>query len=399
MERLAGWLPENDKDFRRFVKENPLAADYARFRAAMEKQRAVWRAWPARLRDGDLREGDYAEEIKQYHLYAQWLARRQVEGLAAKARQRGTALYFDLPVGVHPDGYDVWRHRGIFTGGVSAGAPPDPVFTGGQDWGFPPLHPEKVRAQGYRYVREYLGHHLRYAGMLRLDHVMGLHRLYWVPRGLPPTEGVYVRYRPEELYSIMALESHRHRSVIVGEDLGIVPGYVRPAMARHGLHRLYILGYELADSAARTPRQVPRRSVAALNTHDMHPFASFWDGADIRENRKLGLLTEGEASEEGRSREATKNALAAFLRSKGLLAKDGKGPFTALKACLAFLAGSAAHTVLVNIEDLWLETRPQNVPGTGDKFPSWRRKARYTLEEFIRRNDVRDILREIRKMR
>jgi 4-alpha-glucanotransferase len=393
------WGTEHLEEFRRFARENHVAEEYARFRAVMEKQHVPWQSWPARLCDGDIRETDYDEDIKNYHLYAQWLARRQVRELAEKANRQGVKLYFDLPVGVHPDGYDVWRHRDIFATGVSAGAPPDPVFTTGQDWGFPPLHPEKVRAQGYHYIRDYISHHLRYAAMLRIDHVMGLHRLYWVPRGFAANQGVYVRHRAEELYAILAVESHRHRSVIIGEDLGIVPGYIRPAMARHGLHRLYILYYELADSAARTPRRIPRHCVAGLNTHDMPPFAAFWEGADIRENTRLGILKEKDIDGEIESRRATKTALTAFLRSRGFFKESDYNTVSALKACLSFLSASRAHTVMVNLEDLWLETRPQNVPGTGDRYPSWQRKARYALEEFCRMSEVSDILGEVRKMK
>jgi 4-alpha-glucanotransferase len=403
MEQLClcqeSWGVERLAEIQRFARENPVVDDYARFRAVMEKQEKPWGSWPPRLRDGVLRAADYDEDVKNYHLYAQWLARQQVRALAEKARQKGVALYFDLPLGVHPDGYDVWRHRDIFAKDVSVGAPPDAVFTGGQNWEFPPLHPEKIRAQGYRYFIDYLRHHLRYADMLRIDHVMGLHRLFWIPRGLDAAQGVYVRYRPEELYAILALESHRHRSIIVGEDLGIVPAYIRPAMARHGLHRMYILYYELADSAARLPRRIPRRCIASLNTHDMPPFASFWEGEDIRENVRLGLLSEKEGGVEKEARRATRTALTTFLNSSGFLKKAGRGTRSALKACLAFLSASEAPTVLVNVEDLWLETRAQNVPGTGDRFPSWRRKARYGLEEFCRLREVSDILREVNKLR
>ena len=139
---------------------------------------------------------------------------------------------------------------------ATAGAPPDAVFTGGQNWYFPPLHPENIRQDGYRYVRDYLRHHLQYADMLRIDHVMGLHRLFWIPPGQDASRGVYVRYHAEELYAILALESHRHRSVIVGEDLGIVPAYVRKAMSRHGLHRMYVLYYELAEDPSRALRRI-----------------------------------------------------------------------------------------------------------------------------------------------
>jgi 4-alpha-glucanotransferase len=399
MEQLSKCLSDSSlaRLGERFARENPVVAEYARFRAVMEKQEKPWGSWPPRLREGSLQDGDYDKKIQNYYLYAQWQAWQQVKDVAEKSRQKGVMLYFDLPVGVHPDGYDVWRYRDIFVKDVAAGAPPDPVFTTGQNWGFPPLHPEKIREQGYRYVIDYLRHHLRQAAMLRIDHVMGLHRLYWIPRGIDATQGVYVRYRAEELYAILALESHRHQSIIVGEDLGIVPGYIRPGMARHALHRMYILYYELAESAA--PRRIPRRSIAALNTHDMPPFAGFWEGADIREKVSMGLMNEKEGVAEKQDRLATKSSLTAFLSLNGFLKKAGNGTRLAFKACLAYLSASAAHTVLVNVEDLWQETQAQNMPGSGDKFPSWRRKARYGLEEFCRMNGVSDILREVNKLR
>jgi 4-alpha-glucanotransferase len=403
MERLSKCLSDQGsgrlKEFQQFMQENPLAADYARFRAVMEKQEKPWGEWPQRLRDGDLRETDCDADFKNYHLYSQWQAQSQIEELAEKSRQRGVSLYFDLPVGVHPDGYDVWRYRDIFPKDIAAGAPPDPVFTTGQNWGFPPLHPENIRKQGYRYVIDYLRHNLQHAGMLRIDHVMGLHRLYWIPRGIEAGQGVYVRYRAEELYAILAVESHRSKSVIVGEDLGIVPGYVRPSMARHGLQRMYILYYELADSAARTPRRIPRNCIAALNTHDMPPFAAFWEGTDIREKTLLGLMNDKEATAEKEDRLATKTALRRFLENNNFLKQAGNNTRSAFKACIDYLSASEAHTVLVNVEDLWQETNMQNIPGSGAKFPSWQGKARYGLGEFCRFKDVSDILKEVNSLR
>jgi len=271
------------EEFQSFIRETPLVEDYARFRAVMEKQGKPWGAWPEHLRDGNLQDNDGDEAVKNYHLYAQWQAHCQIGEAADNARRKGVSLYFDLPLGVHPDGYDVWRYRDIFAKDISTGAPPDPVFTTGQNWGFPPLHPENIRAQGYRYVRDYIRHHMRSAAMLRIDHVMGLHRLYWIPRGIEASQGVYVHYHTSEFYAVLNLESQRCRSVIIGEDLGIVPGYVRTTMARHGLHRMYILNFELADNAGRTPRSIPRNCIASLNTHDMPSFAGFWESAYIME--------------------------------------------------------------------------------------------------------------------
>jgi len=387
------------RSFQGFLRANPIVEDYARFRAAMEKQHAPWPFWAQRLRDGTLRESDYDEGAENYYIYAQWLAHQQVQALSEKSRDKGTILYFDLPLGTHPEGYDVWCERSIFGSDVSVGAPPDAVFTRGQDWGFPPLHPEKSRKQGYRYVIDYLRHHLQHAGMLRIDHVMGLHRLFWIPKGLGASHGVYVRYRAEELYAILALESHRYQSIIVGEDLGTVPSYVGPEMAKHDLQRMYVVHYELACNPRKPLGRIPSNVVASLNTHDMPTFSAFWQELDIQERLSTGLLDRKSAQVEKRNRQTCKDALIGFLRNKGLLKKDSTEIRDILKACLLFLSNSRARTVLVNLEDLWLETQPQNVPGTDDEHPNWCRKARYALEKFCRMPEIRDTLMEVDRLR
>jgi 4-alpha-glucanotransferase len=386
-------------DFQGFLQSNPIVEDYASFRAAMEEQHSTWPSWPQRPRNGSLNEGDYQEKNKLYHMYVQWLAHRQVQNLSDESRNRGTILYFDLPLGTHPEGYDTWRERELFCLNVSAGAPPDAVFTKGQDWGFPPLLPDKIRAQGYRYVIKYLRHHLHYCRMLRIDHVMGLHRLFWIPKRLDAAHGAYVHYRADELYAILSLESHRHRSIIIGEDLGTVPSYVRAAMSRHGYHRMYVLHYELADNVSGALHQPQRNMVASLNTHDMPPFAAFWQGLDITEKLKLGLINDKGAQAEKRSRRVVKQTLINFLHRKGWLEDSDTDDRAVLKACLSFLSSSRARVILVNMEDLWLETQSQNVPSTGEKNTNWRRKARYTLDEFCQLQDIQDILKEIDRLR
>jgi len=395
---LAG-TPDCSEDFRRFIRANPRVNDYAGFRAVMEKQGSPWSSWPQCLFDGKVNEDDYDKDIKNYYACAQWLAHRQVQALADNARSLDLTLYFDLPVGAHPDGYDVWRERDNFALEATAGAPPDAVFTGGQNWVFPPLHPERIRENGYKYIRDYLRHHLQHCGMLRIDHVMGVHRLFWIPEGLDAGQGVYVHYNAEELYAILALESHRYKSVIVGEDLGMVPAYVRPAMSRHGLHRMYILHYELADNAAHGLHRPRQNIVASLNTHDMPPFAAFWEGLDIEERKDLGLLDEKGVEQEKRTRRSCKNSLIQFLRRKKLLAGGNIRTRDVFKACLRFLSASRARTVLVNLEDLWMETQSQNVPGTDDRRANWRYMTRYTFEEFCRLPEVRDTLEEVNKLR
>jgi len=381
-----------------FAEANPLVEEYARFRATGEKQGAAWQSWPQRLREGIPGEGDYNERDRRYHLYVQWLAQQQFQTLSETARKNDLRLYLDLPLGVHPEGFDAWRERTVFAQDVSTGAPPDTVFTKGQNWRFPPLHPEKIREHGYRYFIAYLRHHLRYAGILRIDHVMGLHRLFWIPHGLETSHGVYVCYPAEELYAILALESHRHKAVIVGENLGTVPPGVRPAMARHGINSLYVLHYELASNPKKALRRPPASSLASLNTHDIPPFAAFWQGLDIKQRLELGFLDRAGAQREDRYRQATKKALVRFLQEKGFKLNNVDA-YSVLKACLAFLSSSQARVVLVNLEDLWLETHPQNIPGTEGEYPNWRYKARYNFEDFCQMPQVVDTLRMIDHLR
>jgi 4-alpha-glucanotransferase len=382
---------------RNFLTTHPHAEDYARFRAVGERRRAPWPAWPAPLRDGVLREGDYDEEAKRYHLYVQWLADEQLQAIAAKARAAGPGFYLDLPLGVNPDSYDVWRERALFACDTAAGAPPDPFFVGGQNWGFPPLHPERIRQDGYRYVSAYLRHHLRLAGVLRIDHMMGFHRLFWVPHGFGARDGVYVRYPAEELYAVFNLESHRHRSILIGEDLGTVPAEVRPAMARHNIKRMYVMQYELQPQYQNALTPVYPECIALLNTHDMPPFAAWWQGLDIEERVALRILSPSVAEEERKKRRNMLDALIRALRGQGRL-PGSVDPRAVLRASLSHLCEGSAQLVLANLEDLWLETNSQNVPGTWRERPNWQQRARYSLDAMKARAEVLDLLREIDRL-
>ncbi|MHC5211284.1 MAG: 4-alpha-glucanotransferase [Planctomycetota bacterium] len=189
---------------------HPGAEDYARFRALCETRGTPWHTWPARLAQGRLRRGDADEAVVRHHLWAQWRTDEQLAGVASDRN----GLLLDLPLGVHPDGYDAWREQSSFAAGVSGGAPPDGFFVRGQDWGFPPLLPDAMRATGFRYTMACLAHHMAHADVVRIDHVMGLHRLYWVPHGATPAEGVYVDYPAEPLYALLCLLSHRTRTLV-----------------------------------------------------------------------------------------------------------------------------------------------------------------------------------------
>ena len=379
-------------------------------RSLAEMARSLW-ARPSRRLDelqawaaADAARSDYArfraagdEEARRYHLYVQWLAAEQIAGVSRRAADLGARLYLDLPLGVHPRSFDVWRWPHLFAQGASAGAPPDTFFTRGQSWGCPPLRPEASRVEGHRYFIACLRHHLQVAGLLRLDHVMGLHRLFWVPEGREARDGVYVRYPAEELYAILCLESHRHRAGIVGENLGTVPRHVDTALRRHGIQRMYVLQYEATEDGARPLRTVPRDAVASLNTHDMPPFASFWGGLDIEDRHSLGLLDAQAAAQERDARRRLREALGRYLG--GQTGVDDDDTMAALRSCLAWLAGSNSPLVLVNLEDLWLETQPQNVPGTTAERPNWLRRARYRLEEMRQMPEVIEALRQVDRLR
>jgi 4-alpha-glucanotransferase len=238
--------------------------------------------------------------------------------------------------------------------------------------------------------------------MLRLDHVMNLHRLYWIPQGHSAKEGAYVTYPAEELYAILSLESHRHRTALVGENLGTVPKEVNEAMARHGLRKMYVVQFAQRANPRAALATPPPRSVASLNTHDMPAFAAHWRGLDIDDRADLGLFTKAEVRKEHSRRAELNRAMAKFLRRKGLLKREiatsaNSIPAAAiLEVCLRWLRSSRAELILVNLEDLWEEENPQNVPGTSTERPNWRRKARLTIEEMRASQQIAEILGALR---
>lgn len=379
-----------------YIRETPDALEYARFRAAHEKYSGEnWRRWPGSERTGSLETAELDPKVVDFYLYAQLLAHEQVSNAAASSQNGQAPLYLDLPLGAHPDGFDHWRDQEDFVEGISVGAPPDPLFTGGQDWGFAPLHPRQIRSRGYRYFITCLRHHLAHAQILRIDHVLGFHRLFWVPAELGAREGVYVQYPAEEFYGILALESRRYGAAIVGEDLGTVPSRVRATMDRHGISRTYAMQIELRSDPAHALGDVPDQAVACVNTHDLPPFAAFWKGDDIEQQAVIGLLDESGKRREHEGRGALRRALLEFLKLRTGLSLDAESPVEILGACLRLLRASRAGLTLVNLEDLWGERRRQNLPGSVDEHPNWQHRARISLEQFDTVRDVEQLLHQI----
>ena len=369
--------------FQKFLRERPLTRDYARFRAVYDRVGLPWQLWPQRLREGAIQDGDYDADDEQYHLYSQWAVQRQMESLVANSRNRNLSLYLDLPVGVNRTGFDVWREQGLFAPEPSAGAPPDAFFSQGQNWGFPPMIPERLRETGYRHVIDYLRFQMRHAGMLRIDHVMGLHRMYWIPQEFPASQGAYVRYPAEELHAIVCLESHRNQCEIIGENLGTVPPEVNQAMREHGHGRMYVVQFEQRPEK-RALKEPSSNMVASLDTHDTATFPAYWRGLDIPFRAKLGLLKKGEVAGERLRRKELNRCSAKFLKRKGFLRSERADADAVMRALLRWLRAGPARVVLISLEDLWEETRPQNVPGTSAEYPNWRRKAKWSLEKICR---------------
>lgn len=367
------------REIEQFETTHPVVSRYARFRGAMSRlgaSRGVWKGWPRAARRGDLREDDVDEVERRLFLYAQWQVRQQMSGIVDAGKRCGCSLYMDLPIGVHADGFDVWERQTLFAAGVQLGAPPDAFFAGGQAWGFPPVIPDRSRAEGHEYVRACIEAHARHAGALRIDHVAGLHRCFWVPDGMSPKEGVYVRQPAEEIYAMLAIASHRFSAVIVGENLGTVPPEVNRSLRKRG-----VLGMNIAQFELGGVDPLPRPdggNLAALNTHDLPPFAAYWTGSDIDLNVRLGLFDEARATSERAQRREMRQKVG---RALGVADPDNADPAQVARMLLAHLAGGEADVLLVNLEDLWGEDRPHNVPGMA--YPlTWRRRAALTLERI-----------------
>ena len=383
------------EEFQQYLRNHPSLHDYARFRATVDHRQVPWQQWPERLQGGTLKDEDYNQEVYDYHLYVQWITAGQLRDISEHSRENGQGLYLDLPLGVHAEGYDVWKERSAFVLAASGGAPPDAVYTKGQDWGFAPLHPKGIRDDEYRYVRTFLRQHMQEAGVLRIDHVMGLHRLYMIPTGMEAQHGAYVQYRPEEFYGILSLESHRHHTMLVGENLGTVPGHINKSLRRHRLHSMYVVQYELNPHTHPPLSPISRDSIASLNTHDMPPYAAYWKGLDIDDRVKMGLLDEEEAMNERTQREHLRVSLAKFLGCALDPSVDSPNLKHLLQGSLDFLGKSNARLALINLEDLWMETQAQNVPASGTHHPNWTRKARFSLEEIQNHSGVLEALKRM----
>jgi 4-alpha-glucanotransferase len=335
----------------RFVAERPDVGDYARYRA--ERRDPVDAGRPTAL-------------VRRSHELAQYLAHRQLRAVEGPGR---AVLGLDLPIGSHPEGYEPWAHGELFAPGMAVGAPPDEFFVEGQDWGFPPPLPAAGRRSGHELWQRLVARAGEQSSMLRIDHVMGVHRLWWIPDGASARDGVYVRYPREELLAVIAAQAATTDTTIVGEDLGTVPDEVREAMERWDMLGMYEEQFNLYDDVL---KPIPARSVAGIRTHDMPAFAAAFAGDATGGVYRYRRLIEAELG-----------------HPVGDRASD------VLDAALERLARSDAYVVVGDLDDLVGETAPHNVPGQVLET-TWRRRLVQPASVVLTEPDVRRRLKRLR---
>jgi len=389
--------------YERFLRRHGgLVVDFGTFCALAERRPFDWRRWSPGLRRPDaaavraFREA-HAEDV-DFHVWVQFELERQLARAADTARRRGlqVGLYQDLAVGSAGSGFDTWAFPEVFASGASVGAPPDAYAALGQDWGFPPLDPRRLAGTGFRYFRLLLRSAFESAGALRIDHVMGLFRLFWIPRGRSAREGAYVRQPHEVLLALLALESRRREALVIGEDLGTVPPGLPARLHRAGILSSRVLLFERdREGRFRPARRYSRRALVTANTHDWPPLPAWVTGRDLEILQERGVLDQRDLKRARRRRARDVERLLERLAREGLLPRAEALPEIPdlCAAVHAFLCRTPSPLVGVSVDDLCGETEPVNVPGLPfERFPSWTRRMDTSLAEMRRAPRVRRAL-------
>ena len=349
------------------VEQGSALREFATYCALAEHHGCTWHHWPTEhQRPHSAAVARFAaEHVRRvrYHQWQQWLLDRQLARAAA-----ALPIMHDLPIGVDPNGADAWAWQGVLATGVTVGAPPDDYSTEGQNWSLPPFVPHKLRAARYEPFIQTIRANLRRAGALRIDHVMGLFRLFWIPENASPGAGTYVRYPAEDLLAIVALESHRARAFIVGEDLGTVEPGVREQLAERN-----VLSYRLLWFEPRPPEEYPELALAAVTTHDLPTIAGLWSRADMRHQQEIGLQPNARGMDAMRER----------LRAVTGVTDDVSVPEIIARTHQALSRAPSAVITATLDDTLAVEERP-NIPGTMRQWPNWRLALPKSLEALER---------------
>jgi 4-alpha-glucanotransferase len=420
---FAGFLREYEHgspradEFRAFVaREGGLLDRFATYCALDEYLHRrnpdfwLWTQWPPEYQDPES-EATRAFRRKHWRLvtfyqYLQW----QIDVQLAKAQEyaRGKlalGLYHDLALATDSFGSDLWANRPFYVTGCRVGSPPDDFAPKGQDWGFPPPHSAHHREDGYRLYVESIRKNCRHGGALRIDHVMRLFRLYWIPDESDATHGAYVRERYEDLVRILALESVRNRVVVIGEDLGTVEPFVRDTLRRFGILSYRLFYFERKEGGAFKPTSdYPAQALVSSTTHDLPTIAGFWTGEDIRVRHRAGMLDDEGVRSQTESRQRDKQGMLDVLHSEGLLPayvprEAGRIPELTGElhnAIIGFLASTPSQLLCINQEDLTKELSQQNLPSTTWQYPNWARKMRFSIEDLRTAKEARDFTAMLR---
>jgi 4-alpha-glucanotransferase len=363
-----------------------------------------WNEWPPEWRDQRAPAVEQfaaanADKI-QFHMFLQWIAARAFTATQDGAREAGMriGLIADLAIGMSPGGSHAWSRQDDLLPGLNIGAPPDLFNTRGQDWGLTGFSPRALVASGFEPFLATLRAALRHAGGIRIDHVMGLTRLWLIPRGAEPGQGAYLRYPLDDLVRLIALESHRHHAVVIGEDLGTVPPEFRAQLSDAGVAGMDVLWFQRDGKAFLPPPKWRRDAVAMTSTHDLPTVAGWWEGADIATRAALRLVADD--NWEIRQRAQDRAELWQAFTDAGVVAPDAPlpaQPEPAVDAAIAFVAQSSSSLALVPLEDVLGETEQPNLPGTIDEHPNWRRRSRKPAAEMLDAVEVRLRLKMLRE--
>ncbi len=390
------------KEFESYAQgEGRLLDDFALFCAIREKTGILsWPDWPDEYRDitspatAAFRKENEREIL--FHQYVQWLIDAQHREVAESAKQLNmtVGLYHDLAVGSSGDGFDSWIGTDIFARGIDVGAPPDDFNPSGQNWGFPPMDPEKMKRTGYEFLIQIIRKNMLHAGALRIDHALGMFRLFWIPQGTKPEQGAYVSYPSEDILRIIALESVRNNTLVIAEDLGTVGEDVRETLARFRMLSYKILYFErnYPDPSFKVPERFADLALCAVTTHDLPTLYGYWAGRDIEEKTRLGLYPSEELRQRQiQERERDRGLLLQALKSQGLLPEDfSTDPSTICimipSLCLTiyeYLSLTPSKLLAVSLDDIIGTLDQQNMPGTIDAYPNWMRKTPISLEKIV----------------
>ncbi len=411
-----GWLLE------RFIREEGDSLEqFAVFQVLEEERRlveskpTVWHEWPKQYlnpRSPAVRE--FAKRHRKrvrFFQYIQWIAADQLKDAGARAKQLPMAvgLYCDLALGSDRSGAEAWMLQDVLALNADCGAPPDDFAPQGQNWGFPPFHPHRLKAAGYRPFVELLRKNLRQGGAIRIDHVMALFRLFWVPRGMTAAAGAYVQLPADDLLSLLALESMRAQTLVIGEDLGTVPDYVREQLARYRILSYRVFYFERNwDGTCKPPSAYPAQSLAVVTTHDLPTLSGYWLGEDIYLRAGLGMYPDEQAKQQAlEERMRDKGRILRALKSAGLLPaglseEPSQVPGMTSELCQAihaYLGQSESWIVMANLDDVIGEVTQMNLPGTVDAYPNWSRKLSLSLEEIQRDDRAQSLAAAVRALR